>query len=47
MHEIYFSIGLNPIVARVVRCEATIGPTQKEINISQVIPEIKRNKYIS
>jgi hypothetical protein len=31
---------LNPIVARVARCEATIGPTQKEINISHENLEI-------
>ena len=37
----YISVGVNPIVARVGRREATIVPTQKEINISQVIPEIK------
>jgi len=40
MHEIYFSIGLSPVVARVGRREATIGPTQKEINISHENLEI-------
>ena len=40
----YISVGLNPIVARVARREATIGPTQKEINISHEILEIKLSK---